>query len=167
MALDPGKNKKGYTLMEMMLTVAIVAIISGMAGPLLMQMTNFWKLTSARNAIQRDVRTSLDLVNRFTRQAQSGTVVIDSAAGQPPASRVTFTDSQGQEVSFYQNGNKLYMRLGSVTSVLSSNIAYIAFTYMRSDDTSLLSVAITAQSATYRGGKKALQLSIEKVRIMN
>ena len=52
-------------------------------------------------------------------------------------------------------------------SILSHNIGYIAFTYPRTDDTSLISVALTTQSRTYKGGLKALQLSIQKVRIMN
>lgn len=161
------KLKKGYTLTEVMMTVAIVGIVGGMAGPMMMQMTNFWRQTTARNAIQRDVRGSLDIINRFARQAQSDTVVIDADSGQPPCSRVTFTSIQGSTVSFYQSGNKLYMSLAGKVTLLTDNLAYIAFTYPRTDDITLLSVAITAQSATYRGGKKALQLSIQKVRIMN
>ena len=161
------KSAKGYTLVEAMMTVAIVGILTAVAAPLLIQMTNFWRQTTARNNIERDVRVSLDTFNRFARQAQSGTVTIDRGSNQPPASRITFTSIQGQTVSFYQTGNKLYMQLGGNVSLLSSNIAYIAFTYPRTDDTSLISVAITTQSPTYKGAKKALQLSIQKVRIMN
>ncbi|HAH32465.1 MAG TPA: hypothetical protein DCL44_09165 [Elusimicrobia bacterium] len=165
------KKRKGYSLVEMMLTVAILGILSTIAAPLFMQMTNFWRMTSARYAIQRDVRTSLALINRFTRQAQSSTVVIDNASGQPPASRIHFhytnTDGNTVPVYFYQLGKNLYMSNNSRTTVLSSNLAYIAFTYPRTDDISLISVAVTMQSPTYRGGKKALQLSIQKVRIMN
>ena len=86
MAMNRGR---GYTLTEMMVTVAIVGILSAVAAPLLTQMTNFWQQTTARNNIQRDVRASLDIINRFCRQAKSGTVVIDQATGQPPFSRIT------------------------------------------------------------------------------
>lgn len=161
------KPRKGYTLMEVMMTVAILGIVGGMAVPMMMNMTNFWRQTTARNAIQRDVRTTLDLINRFARQAVSSTVVIDAAPNQPACSRVTYTSIQGETVSFYQTGNKLYMSMAGKTSMLTENLAYVAFTFPRTDDTTLLSVAITAQAATYRGGKKALQLSIQKVRIMN
>jgi prepilin-type N-terminal cleavage/methylation domain-containing protein len=161
------KSRRGYTLAEMMITVAVMAILASMAAPLLIQVTNFWRLTSARNTIQRDVRASLDTINRFTRQAKSGTVVIDQVTGQPPYSRVTFTSVQNQTVSFYQTNNVLYMKLGNSVSTLSKNIAYISFTFPRTDDVSLISVAITTQSPTYLGASKALQLSIQKVRIMN
>lgn len=163
--------RRGYTLVEMMITVAILGTVITLASPLMMQMTNFWRLTSARYTIQRDVRTSLDLINRLTRQAQSPTVVIDSAAGQPPCSRLSFsyTNADGNvvPVSFYQSGNKLYMNNNGNVALLASSLAYIAFTYPRTDDVTIISVAMTMQSATFRGGKKALQLSIQKVRVMN
>jgi prepilin-type N-terminal cleavage/methylation domain-containing protein len=164
--------RKGYTLSEVMVTVAIVGVLAAVATPLLINMTNFWRQTLARNAIQRDVRASMDTINRFARQGLAGTVTIDQVSGQPAFSRVSFnvmnsTGTVGQSVSFYQQNNKLYMRQGSNISLLSSNIAYIAFTYPRTDDVSIMSVAMTAQAPTYRGGTKALQLSIQKVRIMN
>lgn len=165
------KKQKGYTLLEMMLTVAILSIVAVIVSPLMLQMTNFWRLTSARYSIQRDVRVSLETINRFTRQAQSSTVIIDNVAGQPPASRLQFqyVNSSGQTstVVFYQYGKNLYMTNGGSTTRLSSNLAYIAFTYPRTDDISIISVAVTMQSPTYLGGKKALQLSIQKVRVMN
>ena len=165
------KIRRGYTLMETMMTVAILGIVISTSAPLMYQATNFWKLTSARYAIQRDVRTSIDMINRFTRQAQSATVVIDAASGQPPASRIQFSvvNSTGATVtmSFYQSGKKLYMNNNGNVALLSDNLAYIAFTYPRTDDISIISVAMTMQSQTYRGGKKALQLSIQKVRVMN
>lgn len=166
-----GKRRRAYTLMELMMTVAILGIVIATSAPLMYQATNFWKLTSARYAIQRDVRTSIDMINRFTRQAQSATVVIDAASGQPPASRLRFqvVNSTGGTVSmsFYQTGKKLFINNNGNIAMLSENLAYIAFTYPRTDDISILSVAMTMQSPTYRGGKKALQLSIQKVRVMN
>ena len=50
---------------------------------------------------------------------------------------------------------------------ITGNLRYIAFTYPRSDDPTIISVAVTMEKATYEGGTKALELSIEKVRIMN
>lgn len=165
------QRRSGYTLMELMMTVAILGVVVTIGSPLMYQATNFWRLTSARYAIQRDVRTSIDMINRFTRQAQSATVVIDRLSGQPPASRITYqyTNASGNNVtmSFYQAGKKLYMSNNGSVTMLSDNLAYIAFTYPRTDDISIISVAMTMQSPTYRGGKKALQLSIQKVRVMN
>jgi len=168
-------SRKGYTLAEMMMAVAILGILAMVGAPLLINMTNFWSQTTARNNIQRDVRVSLDTINRFARQARSSTVVIDRAANQPPSSRITFdiicstctSVQSAATLSFYQSGNKLYMSRAGELSMLSSNVAYITFSFPRSDDISILSVALTTQAKTYKGGIKALQLSIQKVRIMN
>ncbi len=161
------RARRGFTLTELIMTVAILGILGGLGATLMTQMLNFWGQTTARNAIQRDVRAGLDMINRFVRQGRSSTFVIDRAPGQPPASRISFTSVQGEPVSFYQEGNKLYMTISGRVTLLSENLAYIAFTYPRTDDVTLISVAITAQALSFRGGKKVLQLSVQKVRIMN
>ena len=161
------KSTRGYTLIEAMVTVAIVATLSAVAAPLLVNMTNFWRQTTARNEIERDVRVSLDTINRFARQAQSSTVVLDQVAGQPPYSRITFTSIQGNVITFYQLGNKLIFTNGVKITTLSSRVGFIAFSYPQTDDVTLMSVALTMQAPTYLGGKRALQLSIQKVRLMN
>ncbi len=163
----PRLSNNGYTLAEAMIVVAIVAVLAAVSAPLLIQMTNFWRQTSARTVIERDVRVSMDTMDRMLRQAQKSTIVIDQAAGQPPWSRIAFTTISGRTVSFYQSNNRLYETLGGTSSILSRNLGFIAFTFPRTDDTSIVSVAITTQAPTYRGGIKALQLSIQKVRIMN
>lgn len=160
----------GYTLTEAMLTVGIMGILAAAAAPIIRQMNNFWLQTTARSEIERDVRVSLEMINRFLRQAKRNSVAIDQVSGQPPWSRITFTSEKGQTVRFYQENNKLFMSLSSgtvTTTQLSSRVGYIAFTYPRTDDVSILSVAVTMQAPTYLGGKKALQLSLAKVRIMN
>lgn len=161
------KQTRGFTLTEAMLTVLILGILSTVAAPIMRNLTNFWRQTTARNEIQRDVRKSLDLINRFLRQAQSNTIVLDQVTNQPPYSRIAFTTEAGVAMSFYQTGNKLYMTSGAKTSMISDRLGFIAFTFPRTDDVSIISVAITMQAATYLGAKKTLQLSIQKVRIMN
>jgi prepilin-type N-terminal cleavage/methylation domain-containing protein len=166
-AFRRARSSRGYTLTEAMLVVAIVGVLAMMSVSLMINMTNFWKQTTARNDIERDVRVSLDVINRMVRQAQKSTVTVDQVSGQPPFSRITFTTIDGRIISFYQTGNILYQKFGSNISVLSRNVGFIAFAYPRTDDTTIISVALTAQAATYKGGSKALQLSIQKVRIMN
>lgn len=162
------KKGKGYTITELMLTVAIIGMIAGTSAPILINVVNFWRQTTARNEIERDVRVSLDMINRMLRQAQSATVSIDRlSTSQPPYSRVRFTTEGNQTVGFYQEGDKLKMTMGTTTSILSKRLGFIAFTYPRTDDISIMSVAMTMQAPTYLGNKKALQLSIQKVRIMN
>jgi len=64
-------------------------------------------------------------------------------------------------MSFYQQGTVLY-QVAQSTTAISQNLHYIAFTYPRTDDPTIISVAITMEKATYEGGYKALELSIRK-----
>ncbi len=159
-------NRRGFTFVEMMMTCVIVGLIALTAPKLLTNLIQFYQLHNAKIEIQRDARVALDIINRFMRQARSYTVVIDQVTNQPPFSRISFTTTDGDYVSFYQSGTTLY-QVKTTTSTLSKNLHYIAFTYPRSDDPSIISVALTMERSTYQGGKKALELSIEKVRVMN
>jgi prepilin-type N-terminal cleavage/methylation domain-containing protein len=162
----PRPRRAGFTLVEALMVVAIVGVVFGLAPTLLIQMTRFFRQNRARVEIQRDARNALDLINRNLRQAKASTVVVDAAASQPPYSRIAFTKAQGSSLTFYQQGKTLYMVSGG-TKAISSNLRYLAFTYPRSDDDNIISVSITMETGTFETKTKALQLSVEKVRVMN
>ena len=157
----------GYTLIEIMVTVAIVSVVAALISPLLTNMTSFWRLTQARAVIERDARVSMDLMNRAIRQAQSSTIVLSNYPQQPPYSAISFTDIKGNSVSFYQQGNYLYEKFNTTVSMLTKNLEFVSFTFPDSSDPGILSVAMTTQKSTYLGRSKALELSIEEVRVMN
>ena len=152
--------------MELMIVAVIIGLMAMIAPNMFTQLVRFYQLHNAKVEIQRDARASLDLINRFLRQAESWTVVVDQVTNQPPYSRISFTTIEGQTMSFYQSGNTLY-EVAKSTIALTSNVHYIAFTYPRSDDPTIISVALTMEKSTYQGMFKALELSIEKVRIMD
>ncbi len=158
---------QGYTLVEVMITVAIMSVVAALISPLLTNMTSFWRLTQARTVIERDARVSMDLMNRAIRQAQSSTIILSSYPNEPPYSEISFTDIKGNLVSFYQQGNYLYEKFNTTVSMLTKNLEFVSFTFPDSSQTGILSVAMTTQKSTYLGRSKALELSIEEVRIMN
>jgi prepilin-type N-terminal cleavage/methylation domain-containing protein len=160
------RNNRGVTFMEMLVVVAIIGIVSLVGPRIIVQLVRFVQLHTAKIEIQRDARASLSIINRFLRQAQSSTVVIGQKSNQPPYSEISFTGIDNQNYIFYQSGNSLY-QVATSTTVISKNLRFIAFTYPRSDDPSIISVSITMEKSTYQGGTKALELSIEKVRVMN
>lgn len=166
-------NAGGYTLTEAMLVVAILGIVASLGGMLMVQAQRFIRLNLARTEIQRESRATLANINRELRQALASTVVVDQVTGQPPQSRITFQrykpDGSLQTVSYYQQGRKLYLKLGSAASgpAAGQPLRFLAFTYIQTDNDRIVSVSITYESATYEGKSKALQMAVEKVRIMN
>ena len=161
------RRARGWTLTEMMIAVAITGIIALVGPPIMIQMQRFYLQSDARTSIQRDARASLDIMNRFLREAKSSSIVIDTPAGGSPYSRITFTTVDGNYHQFYQQGSSLIQVNGINVNTLSKNLEFIAFTFPRTDDSTIVSVSMTMQKSTYQGGSKALELTIQKVRVMN
>lgn len=166
------RSSSGYTLVEVTMAAAILGLVFAMGSDLLVQITRFVRLHMAKAEIQRDARTSLDMIDRELREASASSVVIDQASGQPPYSRITFTryksDGSTETISYYQKGTGLYLTVGSNNPIqLSNNLFYLAFSYPETDISTILSVSVTFQKATYGGQSKALQMAVETVRLMD
>jgi hypothetical protein len=158
-----------------MLVVSIVGVVTVMGNRLFVQITRFFRLNQARIEIQRDARTVFNLISRNVRQAYASSVVIDNCSStttpsctstQPPYSRLTFTKVTGESITYYQDGKYLY-QVSTGTKKLTENLRYIAFSHPESAYGDIVSISLTLEKATYQAGTKALQLSVEKVRIMN
>ncbi len=173
------KTRAAYTLIEMMVVVAILGVLILAAPRTFIKVYQFVQLLTARVEIQKNARGALANINRDLRQAVSTSVTISAVPGQPYHSCILFAkyNSAGaiEYVSYYQNSNKLY-QVRSATAIpacahngklIANNLRYIAFTYPRTDDSTILSISITFEKATYEGGTKALQMAVEKVRVMN
>jgi hypothetical protein len=107
------------------------------------------------------------IINRNLRQAQSNTIRIDQASGQPYYSRLSFTRVQGDAITYYQQGTSLIQEDSNISRTLSKNLRYLAFAFPRSDDLTIISVSITLEKSIYEGKTKALHMASEKVRVMN
>ncbi len=162
------KSRSGYTLPEVMMTVVIVGILSGMGASMLLQINRYFIMSRTRLDLQREARAIMYIVTRTLRQAQSTTIVIDRAsASQPFYSRISYTKEQGTTIIFQQNGTNLEQIVGTKTRTLTKNLHYLAFTFPRSDDMGIISVSMTLQGTIYQGRTKALHMASEKVQVMN
>ena len=181
------RPKAGFTLMEAMLSVAIVGIVSGLGATLLLQANRYFVLGKARADLQKEARGIMYIMTRELRQAQNSTILISRASNsQPYYSRINFTKQQGTVVTLYQNGNLLCLATkasaftltqggqpvcrtsgGGVATTLTKNLRYLAFTFPRSDDMTILSVSMTIQTSIYQGKTKALHMASENVRVMD
>lgn len=163
---------RGFTLIEAMMAVAIVGIVSAVAGSILVQAIRFYRQTTARSEIQRNARVALDLMQRGISEAKGRTITVDRLNdSQPFYSRITFTSVEGHIISFYQEGTKLKHTVlsGGTTkqAQLADNLRLMTISYPQSDNAQLLSLGLAFEKATYEGGAKSLQMSLEKVRIQN
>lgn len=157
----------GFTLLETMIVVAILGIIVMTVPQMITNVTKFARLSTARIETQRVARDALGRLNQDLRQATATSIEISQETGQPPCSSITFATSDGRTLKYYQSNKNLMFVRGTSTATVAQGLRYIAFTYPRTDDATIISVSITTEKETYEGGTKALQMAIEKVRIMN
>ncbi len=157
----------GWTITEMAITAAVIGIVAMLAPQIISQTTKVFVLGRTKLELQREARAAMYLVTRELRQAQSGTIIIDQVNGQPYYSRIRFTKIQGTNVTIAQTGSTLQLTMGNTITTLSKNLAYLSFTFPRSDDMTIVSVALTLQQQIYNGLYKALHMASERVRVMN
>ncbi|MFH1282110.1 MAG: prepilin-type N-terminal cleavage/methylation domain-containing protein [bacterium] len=175
MLIYPGKKafhrliaeRKGYSLIEIMITVAIIGIISSVGSHILINFTRFQALNAARASIQRDARISIDAMNRHLRQGVASSITVDQVTNQPPYSRINFQTVEGKIISYYQNNKELIQDIDGLTSTLSKDLRYIAFAYQNTWEDDIISISISLEKGTYEAKTSIFKLSIEKVRIMN
>lgn len=163
----PSRARAGYSLTEMLMVVAIIGILASVGARLLLQINRYFIMTNSRAELQREARAAMYVMNRNLRQGSIGSITIDRAASQPFYSRLTFTKITGDRMIFSQNGTNLVQTVGTKTRILTKNVKYLAFTFPRSDDLSVISVALTLEKRIYEGRTKALHMASEKVRVMN
>lgn len=161
------KSRNGYSLMELMMVIAIIAIVAFFGPEFFKQTSRFFILSRARTEIQMEARAAISIIARDLRQAVSSSITISKNSGHPPYSLISFQTIDGRTVSYGQSGNRLIMRFGTKTRTLSQNCRYLAFSFPRSDDMTIVSVAMTLEKQIYQGLTKALHMASEKVRVMN
>jgi prepilin-type N-terminal cleavage/methylation domain-containing protein len=158
--------RKGYTLVEAMIVVAILGMFVVMLPNLYKQTRRFFFLSSTKTELQRDARSVMILLTKRMRQARSTTITIDQDTSQPYYSRLSFYDVDGNYIRYYQSGKRLFY-VDVSTRTLTDDLRYLAFSLPRSDELGIVSVSFTLEKSIYEGQTKAIHMASERVRIMN
>lgn len=161
------QRKAGFTLTELLVTVAIIGIIFSIGPRLFIEVNRFIILHRTKIELQRDARAILEIINKNLRQAYSSTIQIDQVTGQPYYSRISFTRLDNRSFTFYQQGTRLIMVSGGVSKTLTESLRYMAFTPPRTEDLTIISVSLTLEKGIYEAKSKALHMASEKVMVMN
>jgi prepilin-type N-terminal cleavage/methylation domain-containing protein len=170
MVIPKQSARPGFTLIEVMVTVAIVGILASLSAMLMVNVNRYFILSKAHLELQEEARGIMYVITRNLRQAQNVTITIDQATNsQSYYSRITFTEENGTTMSFFQNGNLLVQQWGSSgqTNTVSQHLFYLAFSFPRSDDMTLVSVSMTLEKALYQGQKTAFHMASQQVQVMN
>lgn len=160
---------KGWTLVELIIIVAMFSILSLSVSSLFLQIWRFFRITHVQKELQEEARAIMELIMRDLRNTQSDTIVISRYDNQqPPYSKIDFYTIDGSSVSYYQVNRTLYMRVGGAQpKVLSQAVTYFAVTFPRSYEMNIVSVSLTLERDLYDLRRKALHMASEKIMVMN
>jgi len=164
------KNISGLTLVEVMVVVIILGLIMTGVNYFLSSGLKFLRINQAKMEIQRDARRNLNLINKKLREAKKSTVVVDRYdTSQPPWSQIQFTTIESEQYKFYQKGTKLYMSdvARNSNQIIAENLRHITFCYPNLPNNEIISISLCFEMWTRTPNARSLQLSVEKVRIMN
>ncbi|MCX7957301.1 MAG: hypothetical protein N2643_05390 [Endomicrobia bacterium] len=162
-------NKKGWTLVELMIIVSMFSILSLSISSLFLHIWRFYRITYVQKELQEEARTVMEHIMRNLRNARSDTIVISRHnSQQPPYSKIDFYTVTGSSVSYYQINRTLYWRVGNSTpNILSKSVTYFAVTFPKSYEMNIVSVALTLERYLYDIRRKALHVASEKIMVMN
>ncbi len=74
-------TKRAFTLPEVILTVAILGLVSAAIVPFIRSVSNTWNIGSRKTEIQQNARSSMDIMLRMLRQARRITQIPPSGSG--------------------------------------------------------------------------------------
>jgi prepilin-type N-terminal cleavage/methylation domain-containing protein len=161
-------QRRGYSLVELMVVSAIVAVIASLGSTLYIKMNTFFRVSIAKIETQRDVRNLMELITREIRQAKSSQISLSQEnASQPPYSKITFQNMRGDRVLFWQSGRTLTMNKNGQTTLLSKDLRSIFFSYPSTDNPNLITVLLSIEKTAEAKKTYALQMGGETIRLLN
>lgn len=120
------KESSGFTMVELVVSLAVLAILTAVLTPIFKQGTGFWEATQSQVELRQNLNPALELMAKTLRQASPNTVV---ATGSTPATEpgdiVLQCDVEGDLRSFILKegtGEAVYLELKSEPVTSSSLI---------------------------------------------
>ena len=151
-------GKRGVSLVEGIVTVALFSLIFGASVLVLLSGSNSWQVEDTRNQMQDELRKSLDAIREDVVEAGTSTMTSPTDGGTDVKAvfRVASGVSGGSvtwsantiQLSLGGTGSNQLQRIsGGVTKVIANNIKTLQFSRV----SSLVTVSLTAEKKTPSG----------------
>ncbi len=116
-------GRKGFTLIEIMITTIIAAIVIIGLGYIVLTTQRYWVKGGREADLQRDVTLSMDWMKRVLRDGEK----VDISDG--GASIEVENVREGWKKKFYRDGNNLIMETGGKTEVVVDDLTNLDFSW--------------------------------------
>jgi len=155
------KSGRGFTLIEMIMVIVILATIAGLSIYFLVDSVRLYSLTVNQKALSEEARIALERICRDLRDAQ----IISSPAAGSSGQTLSFTrtyatagDGANEHITYRQNGSILEKVKTSpvIVSPLAENVA----TFSVSREAASEEIKIVLTLARSNGGRVTLQTKV-------
>ncbi|MFT5387315.1 MAG: prepilin-type N-terminal cleavage/methylation domain-containing protein [Lysobacterales bacterium] len=166
------RRQDGFTFVEMMLSVAVMSIITGGLFSALSVGEGSWKVNTTKITLQQDLRTSMDWM-KYDLQEAGLTSIVDVPADDAWYPSITFQVPSGilggsinwnaNSIQFIQGGSDstdLYRIQNSVTKVLGGNIKTLQFRRL-STSSDIVEVVMIGERDTTSGITVTYQMDFD------
>jgi prepilin-type N-terminal cleavage/methylation domain-containing protein len=118
-------NSKGFTLIEIVITIMLVSILSGIAALIILQGVRAYSDEQSRSDVHYQARLATERMAREIRQVRScGAPDLPGMAN--PSASITFADMNNAAISFSRTGTDLMRG----ADVLARNITVLQFRFL-------------------------------------
>lgn len=121
------KNKWGFTLIEMLLTIVIIGIMAGVAAKILLSGLDTYSFVVSRKDATQNARIAMDRIASEVLLLEEGDITFIAN------NRISFEDENGLSTSFQTqvSGNQTNITRGN--DFLAGPLGFLDFDYLRAD----------------------------------
>lgn len=108
--------KKGFTLIEAIMMLALLSVISFSLGNFIVSSINLWVFLSARQDTTKSAQLAMNRMVSELKDISSGGLTYSVSR------EITFTDIDGNTIDFRQTGTNLIRKLNGTDNTLATNL---------------------------------------------
>ncbi|MFH1414389.1 MAG: prepilin-type N-terminal cleavage/methylation domain-containing protein [Candidatus Omnitrophota bacterium] len=149
------KQRKAFSLIEMIMVMVILGIIAGIGAPLIAETGRGWLLHVQRKEMSESARIAIDRMTREIRRIKDTTSVITASN-----TAFQFVNIDDENITFDSSGTTLRRTIDGTTNELADNLDSISFTYYDTSGSTITTPDVSPQETDIRRIEISLTFSL-------